>query len=264
MTISDVLVQPPQKRKNHYLSQITDAKGKKIRIKISGASWIHLHPVEGDGHVLRLYLPEDVDQLNEIDDIVLQSTIEHNHSWFPNAMSEDTVRSLFRPSLHKKPLPTLGLYVSVWKDPIVMLDGKQMDSIHQLPNIPKQAKVTVDMEAIGVCFFRQKFGVRWLVRKLWISTSQNQEDDLMHEDVIERDDVEASWEQELEDIKQVIEKEKLAFQSKINNLNSFYQSVHGILNDAKSEVDTTIWNEKLENLSKHLAKYRSGALTTPL
>lgn len=265
MTSSDVLMQPPQKRKHHYLSQMSDAKGRKIRIKINGASWIHLHPVEGDGHVLRLYLPEDskdINQLNEIDDIVLNSTLEHNHEWFPNAMNEDTVRSLFRPSLQKKPLPTLGLYVSVWKDPMVIYDGKQMDSIHQLPNIPKHAKITVDIEAIGVCFFRQKFGMRWLVRKLWISSHQ-QEDD-MQDDIIDRDIVESSWEQELEDIKQVVEKEKMAFQSKINHLDTFYQSMYRTFQEAKSEVNTNIWNDKLENLSKCLAKYRSGALTTPL
>lgn len=261
-----ILLHPPQKRKDHFFSQISDEAKRKIKCKISGASWIHLHPVEGDGHVLRLFLPNDCEAkqfLNDMDEQVMEKTLENNVKWFPNALDEEKLRAYFRPSVQKHPHSTISIYVSSWKDPMVYLNGAPVDSVQELlqQNIPKTARVRAEIEPMGVCFFRQKFGVRWLLRKAWVHTNPLEEHDPMVDGCDERSEVEHAWSQELQDIQQMIENERSALLSKIHSLEETYRSFESMWLQAKAAENPVVWNEHLENLSKSIAKYRNRAVT---
>lgn len=258
----EILVHPPQKQSDHYLARITDDKNGKVRIVLNGVSWIHLHPMQDDDHLLRLYLPNDTPTakaMDEIDVQVLHHTIHKNHEWFQTEMSEETVRAFFRPSRNSGvATPTISVYVSSWKDPLVIWNKEALDSIHDMQEVPKDALVRAEIEAVGVCFFRQKFGIRWLLRKLWIDTSGHEEY------TIDRESVESAWDQELEDFQQTIVQDKRALERRMHELDIFYESLQSCLRDAKESKSMKDWNAKLESLSRTLAKYRSGAVTSLL
>lgn len=221
-----------------------------------------MHPVDGDGHVLRLYLPSSspaVADLERIDEQIVSQTLENNASWFPNRLSEEQVRTYFRPSFQKLPTPSLAIYVSSWKDPVVYVDGVTVENtLHELGSVPKDATLRVQIEPMGVSFFRQKFGMRWLLRKAWIETSTSNSDD--GADLYDRDTIEDSWDMEIKDIRDRIGEEKAYLVSRLSYLDTFYEDLRARFEAAKKIEDPKEWNTELENLSKSIIKYRSGAV----
>lgn len=258
----DIKVQTPQRRKDHFLAKMATMDNQKVRVRIDGASWIHMHPIDDDGFVLRLFLPEGHDCMKtfrSLDEQVLEQTVENNATWFPNAMTEEMIHAYFRYTVNQS---SIGTYVSSWKDPIVILNNKQLDSIHDLTDVPKTAAVRAEVEAMGVCFFRQKFGIRWFIRKLWVTTTTKESGESEADVAVDREAVEAMWEQELLDLHKYIENEKDLLQQKIQTLDAFYSMCRTRLSHSKEMADPKTWNEELESLSKLLAKYRSGAVTS--
>lgn len=228
---------------------------------------MHIHPVEGDGHIARLYLPdndtcEGVSDLQLIDLQVLEQVISHNVLWFANAMPEERLRAFFRPSVQTGGSNHMTVYVSAWKDPVLFVNGRNVDSIQDLINVPKNAKVKVEVEPMGVVFYKQKFGIRWILRKAWIFTSSHIENDPCVNGWDERSSVEEEWLTDLHELDAMIQQQKAGLHEKMKALDHLIAGAWEMYDRAKATDDPKSWNEQLENLSKALAKYRSGAVPT--
>jgi hypothetical protein len=261
-----IQLHPPQKRKDHYLSKISDEHKKKVCVTLRGASWIHLRPVEGDGHVLRIFVPgngDGVRALGDLDTQVVTQVLAHKDTWFPGRLSEDQVRTYFRPSFQAGSSSSMGAYVSPWKEPLVFWDGRAVESIYRLPDVvPKDAHVRVELEPIGVCFFPQKFGVRWLLRKVWIDTGDAPQD-VAHVAEEDRAAIEEAWHTELDELRVLLDDDKRELAAKMERLDALYVEWEAALSAAREAEDARAWNEGLEALARSIAKYRSGAVTAP-
>ena len=256
----DIFVHKPTKKKDYFASKVTNARNDNIRLKITGSEWIHLRPLESGGYMLRLFLAKDSDAIpvfKGVDSEVLSQTLLRNHSWFPNALTEDQVHAYFRPTVHPNH-SSVGLLLSPYKEPTIHLNGAVLESMEQLEGVqvPNDAHLVVEVETQAVCFFRQQFGVRWIVRRLWLNThSEGGVDGIQTDEWVDRREVEHAWEMEMEEFSEKINKEVQVYVDKISQLQGMKDAVLARFQRIQKMEDLKTWNEHLEELSKDIAKY---------
>lgn len=253
-----ILVSPPQRRRDHYFSLITDDRKHKFKLCFGGAHWINLHHVEADGCVLRLSIPPECEAAKtilSIDAALLSNTIDKSADWFPNSLSEEQVRQYFRPSIDNRS-SAIALYVSPSQDPLVTLNRRPVDGIHSLGTLPSNARVRAEIEAFGVMFFRQRFGVRWRLRKLWVDTLPLEVEECA-EEWADRAAVENSWDQDMVAFYSEVEAIKDAHMQKIRALEAIQAEARTKWDSARQQRDLRLWNQILEDLARYVAKQRT-------
>ena len=208
-----IVLHSPKKKTKNYVSKIS-IDNKNLSIKIPFAQFIHLQDFEG-GKLLKCWLPKEssaVEKLTEIDLQVLKSVIENNTLWFKNNLDSSKINTFFRNSFNEH-RNTITVLLSKYKEPNIYLNNKEIDIDSAELNALnlKDKQLYIELESNGLYFYPQKFGIRWLVKNLYITTNN----DTSNEDLINKTDIETYWKEDLDELENNIEKECIELHNKI-------------------------------------------------
>jgi len=191
----------PQRRKNAFVSRMRTAAGNKaIVVKISGCQVLSVKSLVssadsaqdsgggGSGYLAKILLPADspaTQRMIAIDAEAETAGADKNSAWFSNNLTPDDMRAMFRASIGASPTgdssPLLAtVLVSDVKEPRPLtLDGIELDSSEALAEMSLTAagraqlrgcQATCVLEAQGLYFYARRFGVRWCLRSVALTS----------------------------------------------------------------------------------------------
>lgn len=257
----------PIKKSKAYVSEIRTKQGRPFLLKISN---VHIqdifHLKEHQGHILQVGVPTDAiafDTIRTLDEQALQETLLRKAKWFPrgNELTRDKVHEYFRPSISSYPANSISVLVSVSKEPSeVTWFGENVNCIDRVINkgkrAIKEANATLTIEACGIYFYEQKFGIRWILRSVAFHGPPSVE--LVD---INKSEIESFWKEDVVDVAECMERDIERLHEKIEALKVERQVMEGILAEAcKMDEMSPMWNARLEELRQRVARYRSGAM----
>ena len=251
-----IVVKKPSKKRDYFSAKVEHVNGDKVREILRGVKCLHVTQLSNGCTLLRIWLPTEdgADRFSEYDEDVCTATIQKNGEWFPNKLSEPQVRAYFQPSVHAT-YSTMIVMFHPWKPANIIVDGKMVDGYEALEKgwWTKEYHVSLEVEIESVCFYRQKFGIRWVVRRMWINTKA----DDTGEDWADRETIYADWREELDNFHHALEASREELRRKMERLDQFEEKMVNLWKDA-GFVDDVEWNTRMEKLSKSLAKYQTG------
>lgn len=262
-----IALSKPIKKGDYYFAPIFTSSGQKVKLTLKKTKWVHLHPTEKDGSVLRIFIPHvdnsNIAAVKQIDEDVIQQVTTHNAEWFPNSLTEAQIRNYYRPSVSENQ-STMSLFVSCWKEPVIWVNQNIYDNtIHSIPALyhRQDAQLEVEIEATGIMIKKTRFGIRWTLRKLWIHLPQEDpERDALLLHACEREDIENDWREDLADWRkrctrreQEIHEE---YQRQLHALKETREKVEDTFQQALACTDTQKWNEMLEKLAVLISLHR--------
>jgi hypothetical protein len=194
----------PQRRKNAFVSRMRTAAGNKaIIVKISGCQVLSVKSLVsssdsaqdggggggGSGYLAKILLPADspaTQRMLAMDAEAETAGAEKNAAWFSNNLTPDDMRAMFRASIGASPdgggnslLATV--LVSDVKEPRPLaLDGAELDGSDALAEMSltaagratlRSCQATCVLEAQGLYFYARRFGVRWCLRSLALTST---------------------------------------------------------------------------------------------
>jgi len=195
----------PQRRKNAFVSRMRTAAGNKaIVVKISGCQVLSVKSLVssadsaqegsgsgagggGSGYLAKILLPLDspaTQRMLAMDAEAETAGAEKNAAWFSNNLTPDDMRAMFRASIGASPDGGDSLLATVLvsdvKEPRPLtLDGIELDSSEAIAEMSLTAagraqlrgcQATCVLEAQGLYFYARRFGVRWCLRSLALTT----------------------------------------------------------------------------------------------
>lgn len=259
----------PVKKSKAFVSEIKTKRGKPFLLKLSNVSIQDVfHLKEHQGYLLHIGVSSNTsahETIRTLDELALQETLQRKAQWFPNSrMSKEKILEYFRPSLAHTS-NTLHVLVSDAKEPShVEWYGQPVDCFDALLQKGKRtlrdATATFVIEAHGLYFYEQKFGIRWILRSVVFQDPPSTEigEDELYSD---KHEIEEFWGSEVAAVHESINQDIEVLKSKIEMLENEKQRLVEMLESAKGveRVDPT-WNSGLEHLRMRIAKYRSGML----
>jgi hypothetical protein len=249
-------IHKPVKKTDYYLAKLADPKTGKVRLTVSECQWMQLHPKEDGGFLLRIWFPPNhaiLEQIKAIDTFVMEETIAKLSEWFPANMSSQQLQDMFRPSLHYEH-GTATFLISPWKECICYQNGELKDDITQL-FVRRDHQVRLELEAQGVLFYRKKFGVRWLVRRVQVSDPVSESLD----EPVDRETIEQEWEEELSSVFAEMEESKHRYRQKIAALELAEKEMQEQLLAVAQAPMGEAWHAQLEVLRSRIRKFETGA-----
>lgn len=287
----DVTVHAPEKKHNSFVAKLSttaQTAGRpgssragshqqhqqhkiKIKIRLVDIKIIHVAPLKNSegSYIMKVLLPDDlpeVQRIVDIDDCVIRETKLHNASWFKNSLDDDTIDAMFRRSLHPDKR-VLTVLLSDTKDPSIYLDGKLVEGTDALyvslkdRSMCADSKVDVDIEAQGLCFYPQKFGVRWMISRLGITKLGSHTDmDALHLD-IDKCAIEQCWEEDVADLSDRIDQDIAVLTARIDKLKDDKRAVQDDLAVARqtTSCNDPCWHEHLQSLLVRCKSYYNGS-----
>lgn len=261
----------PVKKSKSYVCEIRTKQGKPFLLKLYNVNVQDMFRLkETQGHLLHVAVPSDTcahETIRTLDELALQETLQRKSQWFPNSrMSKEKVLEYFRPSLTYSS-NVLNVLVSESKEPSsIEWHGEAVECFEKLLQKGKrtirEASATFVVEAHGLYFYEQKFGIRWILRSISFSKPNADEDSVEH-DVVSSDkaEIEGFWRSEVAGMHESIDKDIELLREKIRVLEREKEEVAMILEDA-CEIDeiSPSWNSQLEQLRERIARYQSGML----
>jgi hypothetical protein len=194
----------PQRRKNAFVSRMRTAAGNKaIVVKIGGCQVLSVKSLVssadsaqdgagaggggGSGYLAKILLPLDspaTQRMLAMDAEAETAGAEKNAAWFSNNLTPDDMRAMFRASIGASPDGGDSLLATVLvsdvKEPRPLtLDGIELDSSEAIAEMSLTAagraqlrgcQATCVLEAQGLYFYARRFGVRWCLRSLALTT----------------------------------------------------------------------------------------------
>lgn len=246
-----LLFQKPVKKQDGFVSKVT-FNNKPVRINIPDIKFVNKHT-----HVMRVAVVEEAsrDTITEYDEAALSTTITNNTQWFHNVLTSEQINEFFRSSLNNS---ILALLVSPLKEPYITYNGKCYD-LDNLNTVDlSNCSISIDIEIQGLYFFSQKFGLRWILRKMTITSPVDA--DVEDEDAL-KESVEATWEEDLEDLHMSIDNDISKFNERIKKLEDLKNTTTTMLTKAKGyERCCSEWNDLLKTMTTKITKYYNGSL----
>jgi hypothetical protein len=260
-----IILHNPKKKATNYVAKITDDSGKSIRMKIVNCKPLYLREQPSGGHLLRIILPKDSEQYQEIqkvDESICKNAIVNNNKWFNNNLKEDEINEFFRPSLNTEQ-DTMTVMISDIHDIIITLNDTVIDTLDKIDLKNPHIDISLEIEAQGLYFFPKKFGIRWIVHKLAIHNSDllASENSADIETLIDKNEIENAWECEVQNIQEFIKQDISKYIDKIESIKKYSNEINEIFEKAKNANAMEEWNSELIKLSHKIAKY-SGGITT--
>ena len=191
----------PQRRKNAFVSRMrTIGDNKAIIVKIAECQVLSVKPLvsssdlaqdgggAGSGYLMKVLLPADspaTQHMIALDAAAENAGAEKNAAWFSNNLTPDDMRAMFRASIGASPDGGGGallatVLVSDVKEPRPLtLDGVHLDGSEALAAMSASAsdraalrscQATCVLEAQGLYFYARRFGVRWCLRSLALTS----------------------------------------------------------------------------------------------
>lgn len=258
------------KKAKAFVSEIKTKNGKALLLKVANVSVQDVfHLKENQGFLLHIGVPTTSsahETIRTLDELALQETLHRKSQWFPNSkLSKEKVLEYFRPSLvHTS--NTLHVLVSENKEPSqIVWFGESVDCFDALLGKAskreiRNANATFVIEAHGLYFYEQKFGIRWILRSVEFQHPPSTEigEDEMYSD---KQEIEEFWGCEVAAVHECIDQDIEVLRSKIALLEDEKRKLEEMLEQAKGYVQMEpAWNSGLEQLRMRIAKYRSGML----
>ena len=197
----------PQRRKNAFVSRMrTIGDNKAIVVKIAECQVLSVKPLmsssdlaqdggggagAASGYLMKVLLPADspaTQRMIALDSAAENAGAEKNSAWFSNNLTPDDMRAMFRASIGASPDGGAGgggsllatVLVSDVKEPRPLtLDGVHLDGSEALAAMSagasdratlRSCQATCVLEAQGLYFYARRFGVRWCLRSLSLTS----------------------------------------------------------------------------------------------
>jgi len=196
----------PQRRKNAFVSRMrTIGDNKAIVVKIAECQVLSVKPLmsssdlaqdggagggAASGYLMKVLLPADspaTQRMIALDSAAENAGAEKNAAWFSNNLTPDDMRAMFRASIGASPDGGAGagsllatVLVSDVKEPRPLtLDGVHLDGSEALAAMSagasdratlRSCQATCVLEAQGLYFYARRFGVRWCLRSLALTS----------------------------------------------------------------------------------------------
>ena len=253
---NDIQISNPEKKQNVYVGKIS-ASSKRLRLRISRANIINMVSNNKNGYILKVFIQDPISEqhLQDIDTCVVQETKRRNGTWFNNALSDDTIDEMFRPSLNIQN-HVMTLLISESREPNIFIDGKLADEPFELMNesTHNHSQLSIDIEACGLFFYPQKFGIRWMVHTVCKTTEQQQNE---HEDDwVDKKHVEQCWKDDIHGFIASVDEDIAVLHERIAALEGLKGSVNELMVQAtqKSEIDAD-WHACFASIKDITGKY---------
>jgi hypothetical protein len=265
-----MIIHPPEKRKNYFVSRVTNAKNRPFSVSVSDARIVAIHTLSDDaGYSLRVWIPPEsgaYQTLEALDKHAMQESIDKNKAWFSNALTKDTIYEYFRPSLSQQVCN--ATVSSVVLPRTVSWCGTMVDDFESIVQQHTDKDIRMNLcqltlEVQGLYFHQKRFGIRWIVRDIqfYKENGYTDESNGIDDSDAHRYDIEQSWEHEIAEVKTMIETDIASLQSSIEKLEEFESTLKDILQTAKSEPQcTSTWEDQLGRLRTEIFRYKSGRL----
>lgn len=252
----NIRVHKPVEKQNIFVAKVSDdSQGKVVRLRID-ASFLSITPLEKGGNTMKIYVPDTKASrpISQIDDIVRAETIAKNSQWFDNEMSDDAINTLFRDSLNKVRNTMTVLLSEAW-EPNWFLNDEYMENP---PELKSGTQLTLELEVMGLYFYPKKFGIRWMVRNIYLSDIDKL--DVEAEDCVDKRYIEDIWSRDIEEVCTGIDKDISFFKNNIAKLETVKNDMTRHYTEAvdRKAMDEE-WTSALAALSKRCASYFAGA-----
>jgi len=255
-----MIIHPPEKKKDLFVAQITNKKGRVVRVSLRDTKIFHVQPLNSDGgYLLKIFVPHDSaahETVTDLDERAVKDVITNNEAWFENRLSQQHIQEFFRPCIDRE---CMSVIVSASKIPrTITYNSVSLDSFDTLlqRNVTK-ANVECTLEATGLYFYPKKFGIKWILRDIEVYSGVVCDEPECNE----KRDVEDFWAQELQELSSSIDADISTLSDKIDKLREFQKNLQDLLSSAKSEREcTSTWNETLDMLKSGIVKYHVGRL----
>jgi len=254
-----IYISEPIKKEKNYIAKITNENNKQIRIKVPDATFISLAPLANGGRTMRIYINDTdiINTISNIDNEARQLTIENNQEWFNNNLDESTINALFRNSVNKVN-NTILVLISDTNDPNIYINGIREDDFN-INTIVSKTSLTLIIEAQGLMIYPKKFGIRWIVRSIYIS---NENSDETQENIyIDKESIEESWKSDIIEMENRLDNDILELESRIKQLNKIRSDINICYEKAIQEKTiTNTWHELFSSISKRYIAYLNGTV----
>lgn len=172
----------PMRKKDTYASKIRNEDGKAVLVHIRYTNLQSLTRMDDDGGILvKLYMPHDHASrrnLAAVDQAALEAILANNKDWFSNDLTDDAIRERMRSSVTDTSFAAL---ISAFKLPkVVQYNEKAYATFDALIAEHPPARsmwVSLVVEAQGLYFFPKRFGVRWMIREIYVSSRAPDEEE---------------------------------------------------------------------------------------
>lgn len=258
----------PRKTNKAFISEVKTKGGKPFVIKVPNVR-IHdvFHLKTQQGILLSINVPLGTianDLIRTLDEQALQETIDRRSQWFPQSkLSKEKIIEYFRPSMDPSN-NHVDVLVSESKEPSsIIWWGESVECFDVLlrkgKRVLREANATFTLEAHGLYFYEQKFGIRWIVREASFHDPPTMDDEVCND----KEDIENFWRDEMEGVYLSIQDDILRLEDKIRLLRQEKEELGLILRQAIEIPEICpAWHASLEQLRDRISKYQSGMLWT--
>lgn len=263
-----MIIQPPEKMRNYYLSQITTSGNRNVVLKLEGICIIDIGVLADDvGYTMHVWVPKDCpayEKIVELETIAFESVIKHRKDWFKTELPQEKISEYFRTCIGANNI--VPIIVSNLKPPGIVMQDADISDFSQLQsyNIRKLRKMHCEckVEVSGLYFYPKKFGIRLTLRSITLknANANGADNDISFESY--REDIEHDWAVEVKEACSLLQADEDMLLKKIEKLHSIKQQMYGLLSTAKSQDNCTKkWNQDLEDLRQLIFKYKIGRLS---
>lgn len=266
----------PVRKKDSYVAAMRAGGGGAVVVKIAECQILTVRALEGGGGYLAKIVfsaeSEAARRLEALDRAAAEAVRTSNERWFRNNLSAEDMAVLFRPAVGGGGVGGDGtrvatVLISELKEPAPMtLDGAAIESVAALAAMAERrrvlrgARATCVVEAQGLYFYPRRYGVRWRLRSVALTSAAALEAEaaaLAAEvaaevaDGGERRRIEANWEEE---VAAFCEKADAA----IAGLEAEKAAVTGLLAAARGMATggSREWNDTLDALRLKICRTR--------
>lgn len=271
MTCLDGMIHAPEKYKDYYMSRVTRKNNKNFIVKVPDCKVAGIHALANDnGYVIKMYIPTDsiaAETMADIDAMAIKAASDNNREWFANGLSNDKINEYFRTCSVDGFADVLVSAIKVPRN--IEWRGDLVEDFSQVAlTLGRELKAmdcSCTLEAQGLYFYPKKFGIRWIVRDIAFRDRalQTTDDDVeaIGPETTEAREIEAFWEKELQDVRDMIKKDMEALYARIDKLATFKRELMDMLETAKTEKTcSSSWDSQLDNLRCHIFRYKTGRL----
>lgn len=259
------MFQTPIRKRGAFVSKVVDGNGKAVKLKLSGSKIIAIHKLSNDnGYMLKLWLPKSslaYDTIANMDDTAFEAVLKNNQKWFHNDLTEDQIKEYFRYCLDKETLCILVSSVMLPRS--IYIENQLVDDFQVLFEMERKdiskLSVTCNIEVQGLYFYPNRFGIRWILRDIYLSNDIPDELDPL--EMCDRAEMESFWNHELGEVVESIENDIQILENKIQKLTQKRDTMKGLFETACHEPEiSSTWAKHLEQLKHEIFEYVCGRL----
>ena len=246
-------VKKPEKKVGNYISKIKE-NNRNIKLSINNIKFVNIK-----NNILKIFIEntDDITKIINYDDEILKIIINNNQLWFNNNLNEIKIKEYFRHSIDKLHL-MMSLMISDVKLPIISFNNKQISSLEEI-TIEKDYIINIEIEAQGLYFFKDKAGIRWIVRSIYIYDIKNIIND--NDILANKEDIEEEWEYEINEFYNKLNEDYNILKKKINFIDNLKKEISEEYDKIKKmEEMNKNWNFSLNKISTKISKYINGTL----